>query len=333
MKSRKSLIGIVLAVTLLASFWVCSDAAAQEKLVAYYSPPAGGGAFTLVAGQVTVTNRYMGAGYKFVHEQTTGTLEIIRRMALAQSQKKDAFGDFGSTDGYNAYKGRAEYSGGKAFPGLRAVAYNQLVDLYLAVPANSPIKTWADVKGKRIGVGGPGSSVANTGFLILQQYGVKKEDFKPFYFVYKETIEGIQDGSLDGGFLAGGNPMPSYLELSTRNNVRIIPVDEKIAQKIIAEQPGYYTGIVKAKSYKGLDQDTRILGWTGSIWTHSGVSDDLVYKFIKNLFDHKEEYFAVHQDAKELKLQEYNKGVAVPFHPGAEKYFKEMHVWKEAASK
>jgi uncharacterized protein len=328
MKAKKSTIGITVACLLFASLWVASNVAAQEKLVAYYSPPAGGGAFTLVAGQVTVTNRFMGGGYKFVHEQTTGTLEIVRRLMVAQGQKKDAFGDFGSTDGYNAYKGRAEYAG-KPFPGLRSIAYNQLVDLYLAVPANSPIKTYADVKGKRIGMGGPGSSVANTGLLTLAQYGVKKEDFKPYYFVYKESIEGLQDGSLDGALFAGGYPMPSYLELATRTNVRIIPVDEKVANKIIADQPGYYTSVVKAKSYKGLDQDTRILGWTGTIWTHSGVSDDLVYKFTKNLYDHKEEYFAVHQDAKELKLQEYNKGVAVPFHPGAEKYFKEMGVWKQ----
>ncbi len=160
-------------------------------------------ALTLVAGLVTVSNRFMGGGVKFVHEQTTGTLEIIRRLAAAESQKKDALGSFGSTDGYNAYKGRFEYSS-KPFPGLRAVIYNQLVDLYLAVPVNSPIKTYADVKGKRIGMGGPGSSVANTGLLTLEQYGVKKEDFKPYYFVYKESIEGLQDGSLDGAFSAGG---------------------------------------------------------------------------------------------------------------------------------
>ncbi len=312
---------------LLASVLISSDAAAQERLVAFYSPPAGGGAFTLVAGLVTVSNRFMGGGVKFVHEQTTGTLEIIRRLAAAESQKKDALGSFGSTDGYNAYKGRFEYSS-KPFPGLRAVIYNQLVDLYLAVPVNSPIKTYADVKGKRIGMGGPGSSVANTGLLTLEQYGVKKEDFKPYYFVYKESIEGLQDGSLDGAFFAGGYPMPSYLELSTRNNVRIIPVDEKVANKIMADQPGYYTTVVKAKSYKGLDQDTRIMGWTGAIWTHEGVGDDLVYRWLKNLFDHKEDYFAVHADAKALNLKDYNRGVAVPFHPGAQKYLKEMGVWK-----
>jgi uncharacterized protein len=327
MKVKKVFICILGTCLFLASALISSDAAAQEKLVAFYSPPAGGGAFTLVAGLVTVSNRFMGGGVKFVHEQTTGTLEIVRRLMTAEGQKKDALGSFGSTDGYNAYKGRAEYTG-KAFPGLRAVIYNQLVDLYLAVPVNSPIKTYADVKGKRIGMGGPGSSVANTGLLTLEQYGVKKEDFKPYYFVYKESIEGLQDGSLDGAFFAGGYPMPSYLELSTRNNVRIIPVDEKIANKIMADQPGYYTSIVKAKSYKGLEQDTRIMGWTGAIWTHEGVGDDLVYRWLKNLFDHKEDYFAVHADAKALSLKDYNRGVAVPFHPGAQKYLKEMGVWK-----
>jgi uncharacterized protein len=327
MKLKKVFISILGTCLFLASVLISSDAAAQEKLVAFYSPPAGGGAFTLVAGLVTVSNRFMGGGVKFVHEQTTGTLEIIRRLMTAEAQKKDALGSFGSTDGYNAYKGRFEYSS-KPFPGLRAVIYNQLVDLYLAVPVNSPIKTYADVKGKRIGMGGPGSSVANTALLTLEQYGVKKEDFKPYYFVYKESIEGLQDGSLDGAFFAGGYPMPSYLELSTRNNVRIVPVDEKIANKIIAEQPGYYTTMVKAKSYKGLDQDTRIMGWTGAIWTHEGVSEDLVYRWLKNLFDHKEDYFAVHSDAKALSLKDYNRGVAVPFHPGSQKYLKEMGVWK-----
>ena len=328
MKGKRVFIGIAVTCALFASLWVSSDARAQEKLVAFYSPPAGGGAYTLVAGMVTVSNRQMGGNVKFVQEATTGTLEIVRRLMAASAQKKDALGSFGSTDGYNAWKGRFEYSG-KAFTELRSIVYNQQVDLYFAVPANSPIKSYADIKGKRIGMGGPGSSVANTALLTLQEYGVTKADFKPYYFVYKESIEGLQDGSLDGAFFAGGYPMPSYLELSTRNNVRIIPVDEKVANKILAEHPGYYTSIVKAKAYKGLEQDTRIMGWTGTIWTHAGVSPDLIYRWIKNLFDHKEDYFAVHGDAKVLNVKDYNKGVAVPFHPGAEKYFKEVGVWKQ----
>lgn len=272
---------------------------------------------------MNVTNKYIGQDVKFVHEASTGTMEIVRRLALAESQKKDAFGTFGATDAWKAQQGKDEFAG-KAFPGLRAIAFSQMVDLYLVVPANSPIKSYRDVKGKRLGIGGAGSSIAITALLILEQYGIAKNDFKPYYFVYKETIEGIKDGSLDGGFLAGGYPMASYMELSTTHSVRIVPVEEKISTKIITDFAGYYASVVKAKLYRGHDQDTPIVGFSGGLWTHSGVSNELVYRFIKNLFDNKEEYYKIHQDAKALTVENATKTIRVPFHPGAEKYLKEI---------
>lgn len=311
------LTAVAICLLVLSSF-----AWAAQELVPFNTPPAGGGAYVLGAGMVSVANKYMPGGVKFVHEASTGTMEMVRRLQTAYNQKKDSVATFGVTDGTNAYQGKNEYVG-KAFPQLRAITFNQYVDLYLAVRANSPIKSFADVKGKRIGMGGAGSSVANTGFLILEQYGVTKNDFKPYYYVYKETIEGIGDGSLDGGFLAGGYPIASYMELSTTQNVRIVPVDEKIRDKILREYPGYYKGLVKAKSYKGIDQDVPIIGWTGAVWTHAGTNNDLIYNFIKTLFEHKEEYYAIHRDARALTLEDATKTIIVPFHPGAEKYLKE----------
>jgi uncharacterized protein len=316
--------GSIVSLAILILFVCAAPASAQQQqLVGFASPAAGGLSYVTVAGMVNTVNKYMPGNVKFMHEATTGTLDMVRRLQLAYGQKKEMLAAFGTPDGWNAYKGEAEYKG-RALSQLRAVIFNHFVDLYLAVPANSPIKSYADIKGKRIGMGGPGSSPANLGHLTLEYYGVTKKDFKPFYYVYKETVEGIQDGSLDGGFLAGGYPMPSYLELSTRFNARIVPVDDKIARKIIADHPGHYQNMVKAKSYKGLEQDTPILGWTSAVWTHSGVSNDLVYNFLKTLFDHKEEYYQIHQDARGLSLENATKTILVPFHPGAEKYLKEM---------
>lgn len=314
---------ILLPLCLMTMCVLASLVLAAETLVSFITPPAGGGAYILGAGIVSVTNKYIGPDVKFVHEASTGTMEIVRRLAQAESQKKDAFGTFGATDGWKAQQGKEEYTG-KPFPGLRAIAFNQMVDLYLVVPTNSPIKSYRDVKGKRLGIGGPGSSPANTGLLLLELYGIKKEDFKPYYFVYKETIEGIKDGSLDGGFLAGGYPMASYMELSTTHNVRIVPVEEKISTKLTTDYAGYYTSVVKAKLYRGHEQDTPIVGFSGALWTHAGVSNELVYRFIKNLFDHKEEYYTIHQDAKVLTVENATKTIRVPFHPGAEKYLKEV---------
>jgi TRAP transporter TAXI family solute receptor len=325
-KKRIRIIGLVAflcAITLSICPTGAFAASATQELVPYLTPPAGGGAYILGAGQISVTNKYMPGGIKFVHEATTGTMEEVKKLQRAEKEKKDMLATFGTVDGNKAYKGLNEYAN-NPFPGLRAIFMGQYVDEYLVVPANSPIKSFADVKGKRIAIGGPGSSVSITALLTLSYYGITPTDFKYYYYVYKETVEGIRDGSLDGGFLAGGYPMASYVELSTTHNVRIVPVDEEIGKKLVSENPGYYQSVVKAGIYKGHEKDTSIVGFTGSVWTHAAVRDDLIYNFLKTLFAHKEEYYTIHRDAKALTLETATKTIAVPLHPGAEKCLKEL---------
>lgn len=303
-----------------------TTAQAAPELIPFYTPAAGGGAYILGAGVVTVSNRYL-PELKMVHESTTGSMDIVRRMMARESAKKDCFGIFGTVDAWNAWKGRNEYAG-RPFTSVRALTYVLGTDVYLAVPANSSIKSYADVKGKRIGVGGPGSTTANTALFLFEQHGVTKKDFKPYYYVFREIIEGIQNGSLDGGFFVGGYPIAAYSELATQQNVRIVPLDENFLKKATSEHPYYYRTVVKAKSYKGLENDTPIIGFTTAIYAYEGMSNDLVYKVLKNLFEHKADYYAIHSAAKDMTVEDATKGIPVPFHPGAEKYLKEIGAMK-----
>jgi uncharacterized protein len=325
MKLKRSIlvfVGMFAALTIFLS----APAKGAQELVPMVTPPAGGGAYIIGAGLISVSNKYI-QDTKLVHEAATGTMDIVRRMQARETAKKDVMGIFGAVDAWNAYKGNNEYKG-KPFSTLRMVVFIMGTDLYLAVPANSPIKSYADVKGKRIGMGGPGSTVANTAHFLLEQHGVTKKDFRPYYYTYKETVEGIQDGSLDGGFLAGGYPIAAYNELATQRNTRIVPIDEGMLKKLTAEHPYYYRTVVKAKAYKGLDQDITIMGFTTALWTHAGVSSDYIHKFLKNLFDHKDEYYSIHVSARELTPESALKGLSVPLHTGAEKYFKEAGILK-----
>jgi TRAP transporter TAXI family solute receptor len=310
---------------LMTNFAPPSGHAATE-LIPFYTPPAGGTAYVLGAGIISVTNKHV-ADVKIVHEAASGTMDIVRRMMQRESMKKDCFGVFGTVDGWNAYNGKNEYAG-KPFTNLRMVVFVNATDLYFVVPANSSIKSYGDVKGKRIGMGGPGSTPANTALFLFEQFGVTKNDFKPYYYTYKETVEGIQDGSLDGGFVAGGFPIAAYSELSTTHNVRIVPVDEAVLNKVTSEHPYYYRTAVKAKSYKGIERDTPIMGFTTAVFTHNGVSSDFIYKFLKNLFDHRADYYSIHSSAKDMTPETALKGASVPIHPGAEKYLKEIGVKK-----
>jgi hypothetical protein len=311
----------------LVAHIVATSGYAATELIPFYTPPAGGGAYVLGAGITSVTNKYL-PDVKIVHESTTGTMDIVRRMMQRESMKKDCLGVFGTVDAWNAYNGKNEYSG-KPFTNLRMIVFVNGTDLYFVVPEKSPIKSYKDVKGKRIGMGGPGSTPANTALFLFEQAGITKNDFKPYYFTYKETVEGIQDGSLDGGFVAGGYPIAAYTELSTTHSVRIVPVDETLLKKITSEHPYYYRTVVKAKSYRGVEQDTPIMGFTTAVFTLLNASPEFVYKLIKNLFDHKEDYYGIHHSAKDMTPETALKGASVPIHPGAEKYYREIGVIKK----
>ena len=318
-------------VTLLVSLCmllplISTSASAAPELIPFYTPSAGGGAYILGAGIITVTNKYL-PEIKLVQEATTGTMDIVRRMQARETAKKDCLGTFGTVDAWRAYKGLDEYSG-KPFTGLRALNYILGTDLYFVVPTNSPVKSYADAKGKRIGVGGPGSTTANTALFLFEQHGVTKKDFKPQYYVFREIVEGIQNGSLDGGIFVGGYPIAAYAELSTQHNVRIVPLEDSFLKKVTAEHPYYYRTVVKAKAYRGLEQDTPILGFATAFYAYEGMNNDLVYKIMKNLWEHKAEYYAIHSSAKEMSVEDATKGITIPFHAGAVKYLKEIGAMK-----
>jgi len=316
----------VLFAVVLLLVAVATGAQAAQELVPLYTLPAGGTVYVLGAGIVSVSNKYMPTT-KFVQQASSGTLDIVRKMMQKDAQKKDAFGIFATVDGYNAYKGNNEYAR-KPFANLRAVTFINSTDVYLVVRANSPIQSYKDCKGKRLGIGAAGSTMANTAMFLLEQHGVAKNDFKAQYYSYREIVEGIQDNSLDGGFLAGGFPIAAYTELATNFNVRIVPVDETVL-KNLSQYPYYYRTVVKAKSYKGINKDIPIMGFYVGLHANANASPDFVYKMIKNLFEHKSDYYVIHSSAKELTIQNASKGFAVPFHPGAEKYLKEIGALKK----
>jgi uncharacterized protein len=304
-------------------FSLGSGVYAASKVIPWYTPPSGGAGYILGAGLASLTKKYL-PDVEVVVEPTKGTLEMVRLLREREGMKRDAFAQIGSPDAYDAYKGQKGFAG-KPYTTIRAVTFLHGGDAPLVVPRNSPIKSYADVKGKRVGIGGAGSSVAVMSFTCLEAHGVKREDFKPYFYSYKESADGIADKSLDAGFM----PVLSFVELSLTQDVRIVPIDESAAKKIVTEHPYYYVDVVKAKAYKGVEQDTTIMMFAVNLFNHAGVSDDLTYRILKNLYDHLPEFQAVHRAARDTTLANALKGVVVPLHPGAEKYYKEVGVIKK----
>jgi len=295
----------------------------NQELMPVYTAGSGGAAYILGGGIASIANKYI-PGLNLVAEASTGSLGMVQLIEERNQQGKGAFAVIASDGAYNGYNGKSQFK--QAYPSMRAVSFLYGAELYLVVPRDSSIKSYADVKGKRIGAGAPGSTVATLASLIIEKSGVGKDEYEALPLGYKEVVQGIKDGSIDGGFLAGAAPVAAYNELSSSEDVRIIPVEEAIAQDIVKNSPYYYQTKVKSGAYKGTDSDVPVLAFGVLILTNEKTTDDLVYNVIKTLLEKHGELEAVHKTAKQMTPDTVLTGIGIPLHPGAEKYYKEAGI-------
>ena len=221
------------------------------------------------------------------------------------------------------------YNGTDLFAGEKLANIMTIGTLYpevvqIAVSKDSGIKSVADFKGKRISVGDAGSGVEFNAKQIMEGYGLTFDDIKKSNLSFKESAEGIQNGTLDGCFVTAGVPNAALQELAFTAGLTLVPVDGEAAKKI-CEKYGYYTQTtIPGGTYKGTDDDTPALAIKATLAVSSKLDEQTVYEMTKALFENLDELATAHAKGKEVSAKAAVTGVSVPFHPGAKKYFKEI---------
>ena len=221
------------------------------------------------------------------------------------------------------------YNGTDLFAGEKLANIMTIGTLYpevvqIAVSKDSGIKSVADFKGKRISVGDAGSGVEFNAKQIMEGYGLTFDDIKKSNLSFKESAEGIQNGTLDGCFVTAGVPNAALQELAFTAGLTLVPVDGDAAKKI-CEKYGYYTQTtIPGGTYKGTDDDTPALAIKATLAVSSKLDEQTVYQMTKALFENLDELATAHAKGKEVSAKAAVTGVSVPFHPGAKKYFKEI---------
>jgi len=314
---KSAIITLIIVFAIILSFSVTLTA---KEVVPLYTPGSGGTAYFLGGAICKIINKYV-PEVQLMVEATGGSAATVRFIDDRKDKGKGALGISDSKLLYLGYTGKPPFK--KAYKELRAITFLYGSGVNLVVFKKSPIKSYYDLKGKKVGLGAAGSGTSEIAMGIIEAHGLTKDKYKALWLSYKEVIEGLQDGSIDAGFVAGAYPIPALKELSARHEIRIVPVDQAVMKTILAENPYLYSETLKTGSYKGIDQDTPIVVFGTPLEAHSGMSTDLVYKITKALFEHRNELIEIHPVAKQMSLQNARKTILFPFHPGAEKYLKE----------
>ena len=229
------------------------------------------------------------------------------------------------------FTGKGVFEGKPNVPGLRLIANLYPESVHLVVRKGSGIKSLADLKSKRVALDEPGSGTLIDARIILAAYGLKDADLKPEYIKPNQAGDKMKDGAIDAFFFfVGGAPAGAIAELATSGaGIELVAIDGAQAEAIRKSDPFYSFDLIAADTYKGVGA-TRTLAM-GAQWVTSDKADaNTVYEITKALFSDATQKTLAAGHAKGKFITEENavKGAGIPFHPGAERFYREAGLLK-----
>jgi uncharacterized protein len=306
---------VILLTLLLVTALVSTTSAQEDKLILATGGTAGtyypfGGAMAKIWNSkipgINVTAQATGASAENIRLMNKKEVEL----ALVQSDTIDF-----------AYNAKEAFKERLTKMNAIAVLYPEVIQI--VVRGDTNIKGFADLKGAKIGVGAPGSGTEANFRQLLEVYGMKKDDVKAQYLSFSESAEQFKDKHIAAFIVTAGVPNAAIMDVAVMQNIRILSVPDDRIARLTKKYPFLSPAVIPANTYKNQSADVKTVSVSAVLIVSSDLKEDVVYKLTKALFENQADLAAAHAKGKELNLKTAVKGVSIPFHPGAIKYYKE----------
>ena len=224
-----------------------------------------------------------------------------------------------------AYNASDMFSGQAPMQSFSAIA--SMYPESIQIVANKSITRVEDLRGKRISVGDAGSGTEFNAKQILEAYGIDIEkDIVKNNQSFADSCDSLKNGTLDAAFLTAGHPTVAVTELASNYDFNILSIDDNHANQLINKYAFYTKVNIPRDSYSVLNGDVRTVAVMATFIASNKLDDNSVYAFTKGLFEEKANFN--HQKAELIDPNTAISGISIPFHPGAEKYYKEIGLLK-----
>ena len=300
-----------------------AGAQAQQKTFSIGTGGTGGVYYPLGGAMANVLTKYL-PGVQATAEVTGGSVDNLKLIGTGQSEIGFTMADAA----LDALKGQDKFKSGKVPLQSLLVLYPNR--MHVVTVEGTGIDKIADLKGKRISTGSPGSATEVMAFRVMEAAGLDKDkDVKRERLSVAESVNAIKDRKIDAFFWVGGIPTAAVTDLAATPGVTMKLLDHgDLAEKMNAKYGKLYSaGVIKAGAYPGQTKDNQIVDVWNILVTGERMSDDVAYSIVKTLIEKKDELVAVHKEAEAFSLEnQVQERSPIPFHPGALKYFQEKGV-------
>jgi len=307
-----------------AALALSGSSQAQEKYsLSIATGGTGGVYYPMGGGMANVLSKYV-PGMQATAEVTGGSVDNLKLIATGKPYIALAMADASQ----DAYRGEDKFKGNKV--PLRTLMVLYPNRMHVVTIEGTGISKIADLKGKRVSTGSPGSATEVMGFRVIEAAGLDKDrDMKRERLGVAESVNAIKDRKIDAFFWVGGLPTAAVTDLANTPGVKIKMIDHADLVPAMNKKYGnlYIQDVIPKSTYRGMDVDNHQATVWNVLVTHENMSNQTAYNIVKTIFDKRDDLIAVHKEAANFKLENQRAASSpIPFHPGAAKYFAEQGV-------
>jgi uncharacterized protein len=273
----------------------------------------GGVYYPVGGGYAQIIEQFI-PGYSATVEATNASVDNVAFISRGESDIALALADTVLA----AYAGTGRFGPGgnlPRLPNLRAITVAYTNAVHVITLEGSGITSLADLRGKRVSVGAPGSGTEVSARTLLEAVGITYDDFRVERLSANETADALRDGTIDAGFWSGGVPTGAVLSLAETRQIALVPISDEEFAAINAADPTLIRYVFPEGAYRGL-AETASVGTPNLIVVSSEMDEDLAFAFTTALFEHIALVRAIHPSANET-VAEAALASPVPLHRGA----------------
>jgi len=307
----------------IAAIGTALSATALAQNISIGTGGTGGVYYPMGGGIAAVLSKYV-PGMQATAEVTGGSVDNLKLIATGKP-----YVGFSMTDAaQDAYKGEDKFKGTKV--PLRTLMILYPNRMHVVSVEGTGITKIADLKGKRVSTGSPGSATEVMAFRIIEAAGLDRDkDMKRERLGVAESVNAIKDRKIDAFFWVGGLPTAAVTDLANTPGTKIRMIDHAELVPAMNAKWGnlYVQEAIPKDTYKGMDADNKQATVMNILVAHENMDEKTAYNIVKTIFDKRDDIIAVHKEAANFKLENQKASASpVPFHPGALKYFAEKGV-------
>jgi len=228
---------------------------------------------------------------------------------------------------YYAWTGTESFADKEKVTNIRGMAMLYPEVVQVIATAESGIKTIADLKGKKVAVGAPGSGTEVNARQVLAEYGMTYDDLgKADYLSFNEAADQLKDKQVDAAFVTGAIPTSAVTEVTQTADIVVVPVDSDKIASLSAKYPFYTEVVIPANSYNKQTTDVTAAAVMAMLVVPEALDEELAYNLTKQLFEKRQVIIDTHARGNDIKLETALAGMPIDLHPGAQRYYDEMGI-------